>query len=109
MTDDDTYNGWSNRETWAVNLWLTNNEGIYCTLRERIATARDEWGPDVIDDASFPPWRAGQVVKDYWEEITDPDTSTAEWFVEHILPILLDVGSIWRVDWDEVGAAWLDE
>ena len=26
MVKDTTYNGWVNYETWAVNLWLTNDE-----------------------------------------------------------------------------------
>ncbi len=26
------YNGWSNRETWIVNLWLTNSECFYSEL-----------------------------------------------------------------------------
>ncbi len=30
------YNGWSNRETWVVNLWLTNNERYYDTLQSII-------------------------------------------------------------------------
>ncbi len=25
----DGYNGWSNRETWAANLWIENEEGSY--------------------------------------------------------------------------------
>lgn len=30
----DTYEGWANRETWLVNLWLTNDEGTYYMARE---------------------------------------------------------------------------
>lgn len=34
----DSYNGWSNRETWNANLWMTNEEFIYDHIRE-IATS----------------------------------------------------------------------
>ena len=30
------YNGWCNRETWVVNLWLTNDECYYEELRSII-------------------------------------------------------------------------
>lgn len=30
------YNGWSNRETWVVNLWLTNTESYHDTLQSII-------------------------------------------------------------------------
>ena len=41
MATDITYNGWTNRETWLVNLWLTNEPGTYETLTE-IAESNSE-------------------------------------------------------------------
>jgi hypothetical protein len=37
---DDTYNGWTNYETWCVNLWLDNDEYLNNTLND-IATDED--------------------------------------------------------------------
>lgn len=36
-----SYNGWRNRETWCVNLWLTNEEGSYTECREIVAGFND--------------------------------------------------------------------
>lgn len=51
------YNGWSNRETWVVNLWLTNNERYYDTLQSIIklneadeqAAELERWLHDDLD------------------------------------------------------------
>ena len=41
--------------------------------------------------------------ENFWEEFTDPDNSeTDEHFVKHILPIVTDVGSPWRVNWVDI-------
>jgi hypothetical protein len=36
----DTYNGWKNRATWNVSLWLGNDEGIY-RLSRRFVSYKD--------------------------------------------------------------------
>lgn len=50
MTQDEKYNGWSNRETWCVNLWLNNDEATYNHLRGMVSDEKDyvngdEWNP----------------------------------------------------------------
>lgn len=44
------YNGWSNYPTWAVNLWLINNEGDYDTLESEMARAEEEIRQAIADD-----------------------------------------------------------
>lgn len=29
MTTEEEYNGFTNYQTWAVNLWIMNDEGLY--------------------------------------------------------------------------------
>ena len=33
--EEKTYNGWTNYETWAVNLWIDNDQGSYTYWREQ--------------------------------------------------------------------------
>ena len=41
---DQTYNGWTNYETWVIKLWLDNEEGTYQLQREWVQEAREEAG-----------------------------------------------------------------
>lgn len=80
-----TYNGWSNRETWLASLWLNNEEGLYSQLRA--AKIREE------HEALQAEWLAERV----YEQL--------DWYLED------EKASLWvdmlrtsfnRVDWCEV-------
>ena len=48
---DRTHNGWSNYETWLVNLWLTNDEGLYERTKEALAVHHhDDRSEDRLKD-----------------------------------------------------------
>ena len=38
MNDISTYNGWTNRETWLVSLWLNNDPASYDLLNGQQAS-----------------------------------------------------------------------
>lgn len=46
--EEQKYNGWKNRETWAAALWLNNEEGTYKYWRGQAAEAKNEEYPAVV-------------------------------------------------------------
>lgn len=109
----DTYEGWSNRETWATNLWLANDHGLYNMVygealriwdetdepepggpftRERIAVHElADWLEQTFDE-----WAHGDGDDNY-----APNPG--------IYKMLDDIGSLYRVDWDEVAGGWITD
>jgi len=58
MNDTSTYNGWTNRETWLVSLWLNNDPGSYEMLAEALARSESdfkkaEWLKSEIEEEMY--------------------------------------------------------
>jgi hypothetical protein len=92
-----TYNGWKNYETWAVHLWLSNDQGSDVMARELVAEA-------VRLDPDYPRTAAADALRCWTEEVfIDPVTES-----EGVCGLAVDLlrGALSDVDWLEVAAAF---
>ena len=106
----EEYNGWKNRETWAIQLHLSNNEGDY----EAMSPSADQFVREQADYGDDPTGRtAVGLMADYiqawteqvYEQVLDGETiptPEARMFVA-------DVGSWWRADFYEIATHWIDD
>jgi hypothetical protein len=101
---DESYMGYANRETWVVSLWLSSDEGFYERVQELVTDVRKRF-----DDYEDQKYDLREMLESYWLELTDPDNWEAEAYVNAILPMVQDVGSVWRVDWTELALNELSE
>jgi hypothetical protein len=92
MPNTDTDNGWANRPTWNVNVWLSNDESLY--------------------------WTALDVVRGYKEHTTNWSAKGAGQALRELVFANRDerggFGDLKRtelskVNWTELGAAWLED
>ena len=88
------YNGWTNRETWALALNINNDEGLYDMFTELVRDMRGE--PDYeVEDAIESLVRSLLIRSAYEDEYGDTQPAALTAMAE-------EVGSLWRVDWVEI-------
>lgn len=97
------YNGWKNYPTWNVNLWLSNDEGLYYETRERVTSAiagsftMDDESPQTVSRSAV-----ADALRDYVVDELAPDLGAS--FAADLLGYALD-----EVDWFEIADAWIDD
>lgn len=101
MSTAEDYNGHSNRETWACCLWLSNDYGLYQEVieaRDKLANRFD--GRELIHFLAD--WIKDYVEYDLKEfsEQSEKDSTIRQMFAE--------IGSLWRIDWEEIAEGFID-
>lgn len=98
MTDTDGYNGWANRETWLVPLWINNEQGSQEAVHELLRSTMRQHAQHTMDRHE-----AGVIIREWTEQEIWGDEAPAS------LATDLLGGALARVDWDEVGESFLTD
>lgn len=99
----ESFNGWSNRETWAAALWIDNDQWLLETALDYAKQEID--GHDEGEEIN--PYYLGEALK-YWLQ---DDLLTLENIAgnQSLFNMLTDIGSLYRVDWRELGQHYLEQ
>lgn len=105
--DEKRYEGWSNYETWAVSLWLDNDQQSYSYWREETARHRREAGESFQVREGL--WMEAEAMRfnladQLKEEITDASPLDEATVYSDLLSAALS-----EVNWVEIADHWLSE
>jgi hypothetical protein len=102
MSENKKYNGWTNYETWCVNLWLTNEEWSYNCWRERAQECFDQTDEaKALDDRRFD---ARLILADELKDSMEEAMPEVKGLWADLL-----LSALSEVNWHEIAAAFLDD
>jgi hypothetical protein len=95
-TTDKTYNGWTNYETWAVKLWLDNDEGSQELQRGLLDQAKATPKVNVWTIQETVKFTLADLLKDTIDEMRDDLNMGASMFTDLLGAALSEV------NWNEI-------
>ena len=115
MTNED-YNGWVNRETWCFNLHLSNNQALYNMALDAAQVGMDKAQHMQCEFPELtvkPDLFVGEAIMKMMTEIYNDAidvllSGQSGGAVADTLRMFVEIGSCWRVDLGEIGAAWVE-
>lgn len=114
IENEQEYQGWTNRETWAYALWLSNDEGYYSSIIEQIQNSIDrqkeenaELKPEEMKEQVV--YDLEEYLKQIWDDLVEYTDENGSNITETARNMIKDVGSFWRVDLREVAESYIEE
>lgn len=98
---DETYNGWTNRETWAWNLLVSNDQYLQEHFVEVCVAERTH----MIEGLLATKYRVGDWLQDAFDEYLSDDDELSRPLE---LAFRREVGSFWRINWSEIGEHYVE-
>lgn len=105
--DGERYQGWANYETWAVGLWLDNEESTYRYWRQEVERHRNaaKSSPRVRSGI----WTAQEAARFNLADQLKKEVTDAAPLHEPSLYTDLLLASLSGVDWLEIVDSWMSE
>lgn len=99
QSSTEDYNGWPNRETWAMSLYLNNEYNIYREFQRLLKTfeSNDRLAADALEA-----WITQDI-----EYVLTPDRNDGSDWVRSMINDML--GGCFRIDWHELVRANREE
>jgi hypothetical protein len=108
---DERYNGWVNRETWSLALWIDNDQGLYNEKEEKIDSLIDRT-IDIDEDTKLAiTAEFGEWLKEWIEELKEmrDQSNHSECKGSCLHSMFDDIGSDWRIDYFEIAENWISD